>query len=361
MRKNLSLTLVLILVLTMATAYADITFSGDARVRPRMDVKTYGENAEKTVTDNYYYYRARLNVMANMSEGYYFKTQLGTNGVATWTGKFGTGSTPSGSSIPSAGRGTLSFLQLYFGHKGDAFGWSAGIIPVSGNSMTDFHYYPTIALDIPWVIYNNSAASGFNFYYMLAGNKLDLKVIVDDNLGVVTDDVGDSLDVTTKDAYSIHLNYPVKFAGVKISPEFIKTLGDEGKASPMTFGAEVALPKMAGFGFSMFAGLTSQTVVDAGTYAGFIARGKLVGKVGPGSITAWYDMAKLTDTSGDVDVITNFSYIWLAYKYTAHKSDQGSLTFAPTIRIYNKNTDTDGVMSGYYSRSKFELTTEVKF
>ena len=51
------------------------------------------------------------------------------------------------------------------------------------------------------------------------------------------------------------------------------------------------------------------------------------------------------------------SYIWLSYTQTLYDGEKGSVTVSPTFRLQNgkvfENND--------YSKSKFELTTEIKF
>ena len=357
MRKIRLLSLIILGVLSGANA--EITLSGDARVRPRLDVKDNGEFGNKT-EDIYYLYRARIQLAADIGDGYFFKTRLGHNGAAYWTGKFGEGTTPTSTSLTGSGRGTVDFMELYFGYKGHTYGWSAGIIPVSGTPLKDIHFYPELALDLPYVIFNNSAAHGFDLNYELAGNRLDLKILVDDNAGIKISEDGDVLDsLSTRDQYTLDLSYPVSLLGFKVVPEVLYTVADEGGAAPLTYGAEFALPKVAGFGLSSFAGLTKQTVEDStkGTekYQGWIARAKMSGKIGPGVFTAWYDVAA---TNYEVDDITaNFSYLWLSYTYVLHKSDMGSISLAPTYRLLTKKIEdtTD------YSRAKLELTTQITF
>ena len=62
---------------------ADIYISGDARVRPRYDITEYGDGTSSS--DLYYLYRGRINVKADIGDGWFFKTQLGTNSVAGMT------------------------------------------------------------------------------------------------------------------------------------------------------------------------------------------------------------------------------------------------------------------------------------
>jgi len=353
MRKSYTWLIVLMLLIT--GVYADITISGDARVRPRIDVIDNGEFGNKT-TDAYYLYRARILIAADIGEGYFFKTRLGHNGVAYWIGKFGTGDLPS-SSTSNAGRGSVDFMEVYFGHNGETFGWSAGLIPVAHNPLKDIHFYPTKPLDLPWVIFGNTAAHGFDLNYKLAGNKLDLKVLVDNNAGFTTYVDGDVVDtLSSTDQYTLNATYPVSLAGIKLTPELLMTIADEGNAAPMTYGATVALPKVAGFGLTAYAGMTNQTVEEAGAYSGWIARAKMVGKLGPGKLTAWYDMAQTTpDVEGALS--TDFNYLWLSYTYTLHKSDKGAVTLAPTYRLLSQKIEG----SKDYTRAKIEITSQITF
>ena len=54
---------------------SEIQFSGDARFRPRYDIKENGDGS--STSDLYYMYRARLNMKADIGEGWFFNTQLG--------------------------------------------------------------------------------------------------------------------------------------------------------------------------------------------------------------------------------------------------------------------------------------------
>ena len=377
-----------ILIIMLSSVYAQVKLTGDARVRPRFDVKDNGEYGTKS-EDFYYYYRARLMIEANIGGGYYFNTRLGHNAAAYWTGKFGTGVTPSSSSIPCAGRGSVDFMELYFGHKGKKLGWSGGIIPVKHNPMLDIHYYPEIMLDKAFDTYSNNAAHGFDVNYKLGRNVLDLKILVDDNAGkkvvdenfvsrsdtsivyIIDQDSGSiRLDTTitmtsssastSRDQYTFYVSYPVSFLGFKMTPHMLYTLADEGRPAPITYGAEFALPKVAGFKLSSSAALTSQSVSDSlsgvAAYSGSIARIKMVGKLGPGTLVAWYDLASTKpDASGSVK--SDFTYLWLSYSYTMHKSDWGSLVVAPTYRLYTHKIED----SRDYSRAKIELTTQITF
>jgi hypothetical protein len=348
-------TTTLILTLIITGAYADITMTGDARVRPRLDIVDLGSYGNRT--DNiYYFYRARLNVAADIGEGYFFKTKLGYNGAANFA-KFGTGTLPTGISLSSAGRSPLSFMEVYFGHQNKTYGWAAGIIPVPHNPLLDMHFYPRKMANIPWLLYNNAAASGFDLNYMLAGGKFDIKLLVDNNDGVKVSSEGDVIDsLTTTDQYSLDATYSKAFAGFKVTPQLLITIADSGNPAPMTYGASLAVPKVAGFGASAYFGMTSQNAVDTNAYTGWIARAKLIGKLGPGALTAWYDMATFTPDDDGVEH-TKTSFLWISYTYTLHKSDKGAVTLAPTYRLYTQKTE--GSLD--YARTNIELTTQITF
>ena len=353
--------LTLVMVLAFAGGlFAQITMSGDARVRPRYDAKSDGDYGGSSA-DVYYMYRARLNLAANVGDGWFFKTQLGTNGFAWWTGKFGTGVTPSTSSVDGAGRGSISFMQLYFGVKKDNWGFQGGLIPLNSlkNPMLDLHYYPGKMLDIPFLIYSNMAAHGFAGYFKAGPGKLDVTVIVDNNSGSYIEDINGDEVSSEKDQYMIMLDYAMKFAGIGIQPVFMYTMaGLDTLAAPMTFGVNITAPKIAGFTPSINVGMTQQTVKEAGEYNGWFFRAKIAGKVGPGSLAAWFDMAQKTDVAavGD-DLVHDFKYIWLSYKYTVHKGEYGQVTVAPTWRTYMYSIED----TKDYVRHKIEITTEIKF
>ena len=354
MRKLFTTTIILTIIIT--GTYADITMTGDARVRPRLDIIDLGSYGNRT--DNiYYFYRARLNVAADIGEGYFFKTKLGYNGAANFA-KFGTGTKPIASvSLASAGRSTLSFMEVYFGHQSKTYGWAAGIIPVPHNPLLDMHFYPGKMANIPWLLFNNASAPGFDFNYMLAGGKFDLKVLVDNNDGVKVSTDGDVIDsLTTTDQYSLDATYTLTISGIKVSPQFLMTIADDEDPAPMTYGAALGLPKFAGFGTSAYFGMTKQNADDTNAYTGWIARAKLAGMLGPGAVTAWYDMATYTPDADGLEP-TKTSFMWISYTYTLHKSGKGAVTLAPTYRLYTQKTE--GSLD--YSRSNIELTTQITF
>ena len=73
-------TWLIVLMLMVSAVFADITITGDARVRPRMDIKDSGEYGTKT-SDIYYLYSARLLISADIGGGYFFKTRSYTSRI----------------------------------------------------------------------------------------------------------------------------------------------------------------------------------------------------------------------------------------------------------------------------------------
>ena len=61
---------ILISLIAFSFLMSDIQFSGDARFRPRYDIIENGDGS--STSDLYYLYRARLNMKANIGEGWFF-------------------------------------------------------------------------------------------------------------------------------------------------------------------------------------------------------------------------------------------------------------------------------------------------
>ena len=119
---------------------AEINFSGDARVRPRLDIKDYSTG--NSSMDLYYLYRARLNVEADIGGGWFFEAKLGTNDVAGMV-KMGEGSQfNNGMSNPNSFRPQVSFLNLYYGIKKENFGFWGGAFPIEHSPSLDIHFHP---------------------------------------------------------------------------------------------------------------------------------------------------------------------------------------------------------------------------
>ena len=360
MRKLIIAVAAMLLVAMAGSTMADVTWSGDARLRPRLDIRDRGEFGNKT-TDGYYYYRARLNLRGDIGDGWFGHVQLGTNGFAYWTGKFGDptgGSKPSSSSVDGASRGPVDFMLLYFGRKTKEFGYWGGLIPLDGlsNPVLDVHYYPSIMIDVPYFLYSNNGAHGFAGFVAFGDHKLNATLLVDNNDGILTEDPDGDVVSSTHDQYSVMLDAPLKAGKATIQPVVILTAADAGMDAPITFGANLTSPKVGQFTFYATAAMSMQRAGgEANEYDAMYFRGKTVGTVGPGKLTAWVDVANVKNDASDVE--RKFFYIWLDYAINIYKSDQGSVDIKPTWRHIKR--EQDGSLDE--TREKIELTIDFKF
>ncbi len=347
MRNMLKVTLVFVMLLTTVFAQAKIT--GDVRVRPRMDVTDAdGSGGDDAVTKQLILYWGRLNVDADIGGGWSFHSKLASNWVGHWSGYMGSQEVGNDVGLGND-RPTISWMELSFGKKTDNWGFRAGNLPLNGvaNHIVDLHYYATSRgpVDIPWAIYHVQSIQGINGFANLGPGKLNFALSVDANLNT---DAGDGL-VNTK---TLIADYGATFGPVTVNPQMAMTMTNDSTAAPMTMGAGVSA-KVAGFTLSGTYLMTSNTVEGSGKYDGTHIRAGAKGNVGPGFLLAWYDIASVTPDGGDA---TDYSFLWLLYKYTVHSSDKGSMVVMPTIRMRTGepgNTD--------YSRNKFELTFQLNF
>ena len=72
---------IIFIIALVSLVFSEINFSGDARVRPRLDINN--ENADKSSMDLYYLYRARLNITSDIGSGWGFKSKIGTNEISS--------------------------------------------------------------------------------------------------------------------------------------------------------------------------------------------------------------------------------------------------------------------------------------
>ena len=344
MRNMLKVTLVFVMLITTVFAQAKIT--GDVRVRPRMDVTTADADAD-AVTKQYLLYWGRLNVDADIGGGWSFHTKLATNWVGHWSGVMGENTQKGVGYSGAQDRPTLSLMEISMNKNAGNWGFSAGNLPLNGvaNHIVDLHYYPTAPVDIPWAIYHVQSFQGFSGFVNAGPGKLNLALAVDENLN---SDEGDG-KVNTK---TLMADYGATFGGITVKPQMAMTMTNDSTAAPMTMGAGVSA-KVAGFTLSGTYLMTSNTVEGSGKYDGSHIRAGAKGNVGPGFLLAWYDIASVTPDGGDA---TDYSFLWLLYKYTVHSSDKGSMVVMPTIRM---RTGEPG--NSDYSRNKFELTFQLNF
>ena len=389
----------LLCLVSLSFIIAEIQFSGDARFRPRYDIK---ENSDASSTsDLYYLYRARLNMKADIGDGWFFNTKLGTLGVAGMTkiGNFsvnddGEEYIDNEPGILSSYRPTVSFMELYFGNKSEDWGFWAGAFPLKYNPSLDLHFYSDKLVDIPFVLFNNSSTLGFAGYKSLMGYKVNWFLSVDNNVVENEEKIAETIETVVPascsdpsfltldacedngfiwneastveeiinaetiddcDDFTLGLDAKLTFGSVSFTPRLLTSFGGtDGDIFPMTYGAEISLPNIAGFGtgFSYYTS-TNGKESDNGYYDADHMRLSLNYPFKDGKLKFFYDMS----TKNDDQV----SYIWMSYTMPVYESDYGSVTITPTFRLQNgKGAGTDN-FDEEYSRSKIEVTTQIKF
>ena len=345
MRNMLKVTLVFVMLITTVFAQAKIT--GDVRVRPRMDVTTADADAD-AVTKQYLLYWGRLNVDADIGGGWSFHSKLATNFVGHWSGYWGENTQVGAEMVHGfVDRPAISWMEISMGKNAGNWGFKAGNLPLNGvaDHIVDLHYYPTAPVDIPWAIYHSQSIQGINGFVNAGPGKLNFALAVDENLNT---DAGDGL-VNTK---TLIADYGATFGGITVKPQMAMTMDNDSAAAPMTMGAGVSA-KVAGFTLSGTYLTTSNTADGSGKYDGTHIRAGVKGTVGPGFLLAWYDMATHTPDGGDQ---SDYSYIWVLYKYTIFSGDKGAIVVMPTARMR-----TGALGNADYSRNKFELTFQLNF
>ena len=351
MKKLFSILLALFLMGSLVNSVAQVSFSGDVQVRPRYDTKDFGDYGGAS-QDMYYMLRTRLNVKGVLGGGFYAKAQLGTYNYAGY--QFTNGIAPGSSQEPLAGdylpRPGVNFNQMFLGYKSDAWGFEAGIVSLSGisNPLLDIHFYPAVMVDIPWTILRLASFTGAKFFVNAGPGAINFMAAKTDN-GKYIEDVDGNVVKDLHDTYTFGLDYAMNFSGWKIQPAVYFSYANDSAAAPMTYGVNLSTPKFGGFGFGLDFGMTSNSVEGSNQYDGMLVRFKVAGKLGPGSVIAWYDYAKRTD-KGTTDVDHDYGYLWLAYKWTIAKFDHGAFTIMPRWRmITHKVTDATD-----FTRNKIE-------
>lgn len=345
--------LTLVMVFAFAAGlYAQISLSGSAQVRPRLDLKSQGK-FEKS--DMYYMYRMRLNISANIGDGWYAKARLAHWNYAEYA--FTNGLEMDWPDKNINRRPYVSFTQLVIGVNKDNWGAKGGILPQNGlkNPMLDIHYFPTKMVDIPWTINGVAARFGLGGWIKAGPGKLNINATKDANNFTEKDATGATV-ADAHDTYTFGFDYALKLAGFSVQPAFYYTWADKNLAAPMTYGVNISTPKFGSISFGATAAMTTQGVDAAGKYDGMLVRVKANGKLGPGGFTVWYDYATRTD-KGAADVDTKYGYLWVMYKYTAYKGDHGSVLIAPRWRMLTKTVGSGDT----FTRHKIECLFVLKF
>lgn len=344
-------------------SFAQISFSGDMQVRPRFDIKNWNDYGNKGVgktEDMYYMLRARVNINAKVGGGWYAKTQLAhynyanyafTNGLASYA--------PLLSDDDLMARPTVNFTEMYLGYKSKAWGFQAGVVTESGlkNPLLDLHFHPYKIIDIPWTINHDASFYGGKLNIAAGPGNINFMAALRVNNSLKEDVQGSTIGNDYHDVYAFGLNYSFKVADFWFQPALLLDWASDSLQAPISYGLNFATPKFSGWQFGATAAFTSNSVDGTAQYDGSLIRVKATGKLGPGALIAWYDFDKRTDnfTSGDID--HDYTYLWLAYKFTIAKYDNGAAIVMPRWRHMTEKVDN----AKDYSRDKIECLFIVTF
>lgn len=363
--------------ISAANILGQIKISGDAQIRPRFDIyDRTGANQNKT-EDFYYMYRARVNIFADIGEGWFFKSMLSHNGIAFYS-IFSAGDYPDVLGIPqnsskpvsneSSKRATVNFMELNMGNKSEEYGFTLGLFTLGSfnNPIYDLHYYPSKPIDIPYVIFNADGAFGANAYYKTGFGMIGLKGLVEDQKGLKEENPQGIVLKDGNDQYSFELNYSNSINDINFYIASIATLGNDTLPAPISVGAMISASKLLPVTLSIFGGFSYQNNIKtilyqpgypANKYQAYFARLKANGKIGPGVLIFWTDFCRRTDKLIGGNVNFDFLFFWIQYEFTIHESEKGNFRISPAIRLANVFKDGDV----FSKRQKFEINFDVKF
>jgi hypothetical protein len=374
-----------LVLLAASAASAQVSFSGDARFRPRLDLDDRLEDPARgyKTTQFYYMYRLRLNMTAAIGEGYYVKSRLAHNGIAFYQ-KGGEGKLPdifgndaNSVSDESAARPELDLSYLYIGRATDDFGFDLGIIPVPGfsNPLWDLHYYPNLMIDVPYFIWNTDGQFGGQAYADLGPGRLRVYGLLDREAEEGREGVDGETLADRNDQYTVSAAYSVPLGAFTVEPTIMKTFSAAARTfdgagaetrvdynAPLTLGANLVFPKLGALTPAATFGYTTNDEAPTadsptGEYTGWLGRAKLTGPIGPGSLLAWVDLAHRTDelTAGDVE--NDFLYWWIAYAIPVYEGENGSFRITPEWRYVNADTEDLDMRT----RHKLEINFDIAF
>ena len=342
-------------IIFLSVIFSEINLNGDARIRPRLDMADYGN--DKSSMDLYYLYRARLNIDANIGNGWFFKTKLGTNDVASMV-KMGVDDTynkdldddddktnmfvkgySDGPGNPNSARPQVNFLHLYYGIKKDNFGLWGGAIPIEENVALDIHFYPDEIIDIPWTRLNNGSTTGFAGYVY----KLNWFISVDENKEEIYKDTYENIDKKNMDSYTIGFDFSMGWNDIidNIHMRAIATAADLYDPLPITGGMDIIFASLFEINSAISYHYSTQFINKDSRYDITHLRIKFDREIGPGRLTFWTDVASRLDKKPEVDMEykTDYMYCWMDYDYNLFNGDFGSVSIKPTIRVLNKKQD----------------------
>ena len=410
--------LFLFLIFASKTA-AHIYFSGDAAVRPRLDVKTYQDKSEESAIsqkrsiDGYYLYRARINIKADIADGFFFQTRLSTNSMANWNKMGDENRLFSSKSHGTSSSGPVDFLQLYIGYKKNKLEFSLGKLPMSHNVLLDTHHYPDYPLDLPYLVIGNQSFTGTKLSYAnletfaaigttTVPTYYEGQGTVNDQL--LTDDTDQKqkllpVNATVNDQLTFGFNYKIQpNKTLALVPTGIVTLSAVDEVDRQNQSRGVRSPARITTGLLMEQKIGKRTTMDlaVGYSMAQVSQNAddfyldnhqksdvLVGHVGTqikelgvGTFKIFAQYAQIrgypwssTDNRFETSEYYAVSYLHAQYTVTLAQKDHRTVTVKPTFR-YLLHTSSDDELGyirdtentfDWYNRIKAELTYNVKF
>ena len=361
------------------TAYAQITISGDARVRPRWDINDRTGNNQNLTRDVYVMYRARVNMTADIGDGWSFNSLFGHNGVGEYAGKFSRGELPdilgveqSNISNDAARRATVDFMLLNIAYKHHLGGFKLGLFALGAvsNPVYDLHYYPARMVDIPYFIFNNDGIYGFSGYrnFNEGNTKLEAALYVDDDRGEFIKNSDGEVLQNNDDQYTLELGLNHKTAGINWRLQSLYTLAADSIAKPITISLQSSgwqLGKTRVDGQVMYSNQrTDNPVSNQGhfglpmnSYDAWFFRITTIRKFGSDRLRVWWDLSNRIDHLETGDMARQFHHIWAEYAIQLAKTDHGRIVLIPRIR--QQLVQDDGVQRQL--RHKIEMDLDIFF
>ena len=390
----------LLFVISASSTTAHIYFSGDAGIQPRLDVKTYQDKStgapisQKRSIDGYYLYRARINIKADVADGFFFQTRLSTNTLDNWNKMGDNSRLASTKSHGTSTSGPVDFLQLYIGYRKDKLGLDLGKLPMDHNILLDTHHYPDHPLDLPYLLIGNQSFTGTKFSYV----NLETFAAIGTTT-VPTYYEGQGINATVNDQLTFGFNYKIQASkALTLTPTGIVTLSavDEinrqkqprGLRSPARITTGLLMKQKIGkktrmnlaVGYSM--GQVSQNAdvfhLDQHQKSNVLVghTGLTLRELGVGDFKVFAQYAQIREYPWS-NIENRFqaakyyavSYVHVQYTVTLAKKDHRMVTLKPTFRylLHTSSGDERGYIRhseqtfDWYNRIKAELTYNVTF
>lgn len=375
--RKASVWLLLFILYGSVSAYAQLTVTGDARMRPRWDLNDQTGANKNLSKDLYVMYRARLRLKADIGEGWSFQSMLGHNGVGEYAGKFAKGDLPdilgveqSNISNDGARRATVDFMELFIDYKNTNEGFKIGLFPISSvsNPVYDLHYYPIRMVDIPYFIFNNDAIYGLSTFKKIGDTQLDLALYIDDDRGGYLEDATGVELKDQDDQYSIEFGIKHTIGLTQLRFQSLYTIAADTLPKANTFSlhvkgwkvgnADIWLQAMYSYqNRDKLGGNKGHFGVPTNPYDAYYLRLGTSKKFGSDRFRVWLDLANRIDHFDEEDISHQYAFMWLEYAINLAHTTQGSVLLTPRIRpILHREAGTT-----LQSRQKIELDLDIFF